>query len=69
MAEPAFKVNEIEVGARRGVEVAEDTAPGPAVPHTVASPLRCLGLTNGDGLAAVAVNFGGGDAGGELVSD
>ena len=69
MAEPTLKVDEIEVGVRRGVEVAEDTALRPAVPDSVASPLRCLGLANGNGLTAVAADLGGGDAGGELVAD
>ena len=40
VAEPTLEVDEIEVGVRRGVEVAEDTALRPAVPYSVASPLR-----------------------------
>jgi hypothetical protein len=61
ITEPAFKVAEVEVGVRRDVEVAEDAALMPTVPHSVTSPLCRLGLTDGNGLAAAAVDVGRGD--------
>ena len=38
VAEPTLEVSEVEVGVRRGVEVAEHAAFAPAVPHSVARP-------------------------------
>ena len=69
VAEPALEVGEVEVSVWSGVEVAEHTAFAPAVPHSVARPLGCLGLADGDGLAAGAIDAGRGNPGGELVSN
>ena len=69
VAEPALEVGEVEVSVWSGVEVAKHTAFAPAVPHSVARPLGCLGLADGDGLAAGAIDAGRGNPGGELVSN
>ena len=69
MTEPAFKVAEVEVSVWRGMEVAKDAALRPTVPHSVTRPLRGLGLTDGNGLAATAVDVRWGDPGRQLVSD
>ena len=52
----------------RGVGIARDAALKPAVPHSVTSPLRGFGLTNGNGLAATTVDVRWGDPRLPLVS-
>ena len=69
VAKPALEVGEVEVSVWSGVEVAKHTAFAPAVPHSVARPLGCLGLADGDGLAAGAIDAGRGNPGGELISN
>ena len=61
MTEPAFEAAEVEVSAWRGVGIARDAALRPTVPHSVTSPLRGFGLTNGNGLAATTVDVRWGD--------
>ena len=68
MTEPAFEAAEVEVSVWRGVGIARDAALRPTVPHSVTSPLRGFGLTNGNGLAATTVDVRWGDPRLPLVS-
>ena len=61
MTEPAFEAAEVEVSVWRGVGIARDAALKPTVPHSVTSPLRGFGLTDGNGLAATTVDVRWGD--------